>query len=54
MDISAMIANIGLINAPVSALLGDTQRYQETTLSWPVLTEGGFNGTINPIMGTII
>jgi hypothetical protein len=54
MDISAMVANTGLINAPISAIFGDAQRYQGTGLRWPVVTETGFNGTMNPISGTIV
>ena len=54
MDISAMIANTGLINAPISAIFGDAQRYQGTALRWPVVTNTGFNGTMNPISGTIV
>ena len=53
MDISAMIANTGLINAPISAVFGDAQRYHGTRLRWPIVTNNGFNGTMNPISGTI-
>lgn len=49
-----MIANTGLINAPISAIFGDAQRYQGTGLRWPVVTSTGFNGTMNPISGTIV
>ena len=49
-----MISNTGLINAPISAIIGDAQRYQGTGLRWPIVTDTGFNGSMNPISGTII
>jgi hypothetical protein len=51
-DISQMIAAAGLLNVPVAAIEGDAQRYQGTSLVWPVVTSSGFDPTANPITGT--
>jgi len=49
-----IIAQGGRINVPLSAVLGDPQRYQNTTLTWPVVTsDGTFDNTQFPTKGTI-
>jgi hypothetical protein len=53
-DISQMIINQGgRINCPVSAVFGDAQRYQGSSLVWPIVTANGFNAASMPTNGTM-
>jgi hypothetical protein len=51
---SPLISMAGFINAPLGAVFGDAQRYQGTSLQWPIVDAAGFDGTQNPITGTQI
>jgi hypothetical protein len=43
----------GRVNVPISAVFGDAQRYQGTTLVWPIVTSSGFNANQKPTNGTV-
>ena len=49
--VSEFISEAGRINCPISAVFGDPQRYQGTSLSWPVAQGGSFTPSFNPISG---
>jgi hypothetical protein len=52
-DISQMIINQGgRINVPISAVLGDPQRYQGSSLVWPIVSGTTFNASQKPTNGT--
>jgi hypothetical protein len=52
-DISHMIINQGgRINVPISAVIGDPQRYQGTSLVWPIVSGSTFNASQKPTNGT--
>jgi len=50
--VSGYIAQAGFVNCPISAVFGDAQRYQSTSLSWPVAGSTSFDPSFNPISGT--
>jgi hypothetical protein len=53
--VSEMISNVGgRVNCPIAAVFGDTQRYQSTSLSWPIVGSDGFVPSFNPINGTMV
>jgi hypothetical protein len=43
----------GRVNVPISAVFGDAQRYQGTTLVWPIVTSSGFDASQKPTNGTV-
>jgi hypothetical protein len=51
--ISQMVAQQGgRINVPLSAVFGESQRYQGSNLVWPVVSSSGtFDGTQSPLGG---
>lgn len=53
-EISQMISKAGdRINCPIAAVFGDSQPYQGTKLTWPVVEDNGYNPSFNPIKGHI-
>jgi hypothetical protein len=47
--VSGYIAQAGFVNCPIAAVFGDAQRYQSTSLSWPVAGSTSFDPSFNPI-----
>jgi hypothetical protein len=47
--VSGYIAKAGFVNCPIAAVFGDAQRYQSTSLSWPVAGSTSFDPSFNPI-----
>ena len=53
-NVSQMIINAGnRLNCPIAALFGDAQPYQGTNLTWPIVVDGTYNDSSNPIKGVI-
>ena len=49
--VSKTICEAGFVNCPISALFGDQHRYLGTNLTWPVVENGIFEPSFNPING---
>lgn len=50
--VSGYISKAGRVNCPIAAAFGDAQRYQGSSLSWPVVENGVFTPSFNPISGS--
>jgi hypothetical protein len=47
--VSGYISQAGFVNCPIAAVFGDPQRYQSTSLTWPVAGTTSFVPSFNPI-----
>lgn len=53
-NVSQMIFSAGnKLNVPIAAVFGDPKPYQGTNLTWPIVVNGVYNDSSNPIKGTI-
>jgi hypothetical protein len=50
--VSGYVREAGRVNCPIAAAFGDAQRYQGSSLSWPVVENGVFTPSFNPISGS--